>query len=166
MRPALCSVLACLFLLSCGYRWQGFGEPDARSVLGNGNSTLLMGKIEDESLYPDLPYYLRSLVRDEINLRRLARWVDSGDADYTMDIRIPSFRIDAYISDSDSISLLNAAAVELEVIVRHGTGSSVAWRSGNIVYSEHYEAPSEAGVIREVLAQALYRALDRMQMEF
>jgi hypothetical protein len=166
MRSVLLPALACLFLLACGYRWQGFDEPAARSVLGDGSSTLRIGVIEEESLYPDLPYYLRSLLRDEINLRKLARWVDSGDADYVMDVRVSSFQIYAYVSDADAASLLNAAAVELELVVRHGTGGSVAWSSGNIVYSEHYEDPREAEVIREVLEQAVNRALDGMQMEF
>lgn len=167
MRSVFFAALACLFLLSCGYRWQGFDEPAVRGVLGDGGGTLVMGRIEDASLYPDLPYYLRSLIRDEISLRKLAQWKDEGEADYVMDVRVPSFQIYAYVSDSDAVSLLDAAAVELELVVYRGADGSVVWRSGTVAYSEFYEASGgTGGDIRDILAQAVHRALDRMQMEF
>ena len=86
-------VVLCLLMGACGYRWQGFDDPAVGSVIGDGSKTLKIDRVEQSSMFPWVPYYLRSLIRDEVNLRKLARWVDSGDADYTMTVRMPSFQI-------------------------------------------------------------------------
>lgn len=155
------------FLLgACGYQWQGFNDPTVDSVLGDGSKTLKIDKVEQASMFPWVPYYLRSLIRDEVNLRKLATWVDSGAADYTMTVRMPMFQIRSYASDAEDVTLLNAATVELELVLYDGTSGAVVWRSGLISYAENYENTRESVAIREVLAQAVYRVLDRMQQDF
>lgn len=156
----------CLVLTACGYQWQGFHSPAASSVLGNGEKTLRIANVEQTSLYPWVPYFLRSLARDEINLRKLARLVDQGSSDYTMGIRVPSFLIRSYSSNAEDVTLLSTASVTLELILYHGASGAMAWRSGVISYSERYSGTSESEVIREVLTQALYRAMDRLQQGF
>ena len=158
-------VVLCLLMGACGYRWQGFDDPAVGSVTGDGSKTLKIDRVEQSSMFPWVPYYLRSLIRDEVNLRKLARWVDSGDADYTMTVRMPSFQIRSYASDAEDVTLLNAATVQLEIVIADGTTGDVVWRSGVVAYSENYENTRESVAIREVLAQAVYRVLDRMQQQ-
>lgn len=164
-RTGLLLVL-CLWLGACGYQWQGLDNPTVDSVLGDGSKTLKIDKVEQSSMFPWVPYYLRSLIRDEVNLRKLAQWVDAGGADYTMTVRMPSFQIRSYASNAEDVTLLNAATVQLELIVYNGTSGAVVWRSGVISYAENYENTRESVAIREVLTQAVYRALDRMQQNF
>lgn len=162
----VCGVLVlCLLMVACGYQWQGFDNPTVDSVLGDGSSTLKIDSVEQVSMYPWVPYYLRSVIRDEVNLRKLARWVDSGYADYTMSVRMPSFLIRSYVSDAEDVTLLNAATVQLEIVIAKGTTGEVVWRSGVISYSENYENMQESVAIREVLIQAVNRGLERMQQK-
>lgn len=161
---ALCLVL-CLLMGSCGYQWQGSDNLTVDSVIGDGSSTLKFGNVEQTSMYPWVPYYLRSIIRDEVNLRKLARWVDSGHADYTMSVRMPAFLMRSRVSDAEDVTLLNVAQVQLEIEISNGTTGEVVWRSGIISYSENYENTRESVAIREVLTQAVNRGLDRMQQK-
>ena len=75
----LSGLLVCLMLTGCGYVWRGQeGSLSENSVLGNGSKTLKIKSVEQTSLYPWLTYQVRSLVRDDINARNLAKWVDDG----------------------------------------------------------------------------------------
>lgn len=156
----------CLMLTACGYQWQGFHTPAAYSVLGDGSKTLKIAYVEQSSLYPWVSYTLRSMARDEITMRKLAVWKDDGEADYTLGIRMPSFHISSYSSNREDVTLLYSANIQLELVVYHGTSGAVAWRSGLINYSERYENPTETAAIREVMTQAMYRVMDRLQQEF
>lgn len=156
----------CLSLTGCSYQWQGFHTPASTSVLGDGSKTLKIAYVEQASLYPWVSYTLRSMARDEITLRKLAKWVDEGESDYTLGIRMPSFHISSYSSNREDVTLLYSANVQLELVVYHGASGAVAWRSGLIQYSERYENPTESSAIREVMTQAMYRAMDRLQQEF
>lgn len=152
----------CVFLAACGYQLHGYDTPAVASVLGDGSKTLKITAVEQTSLYPWVPHFLRSLARDEINLRKLAQWVDDDDADYNMEIRVPSFQARSFVSDNKDVTLINSAIVELELVFYHGANGTVAWRSGIITYSERYEYSREGNVIQEALTQAMSRALDRM----
>ena len=77
----LSGLLVCLMLTGCGYVWRGQeGSLSENSVLGNGSKTLKIKSVEQTSLYPWLTYQVRSLVRDDIHARNLAKWVDDGQA--------------------------------------------------------------------------------------
>ncbi len=169
-----CARAACRFLFvsfmllfsACGYQWQGSDSPSTASVLGNGFSTVKITNVEQSSLYPWIPYYLRSLMRDEITLRHLAEWQDNGEADYTMEIRMPSFSVGSYVSNTQDITLLNAATVSLEVILHEGGSNAVVWQSGLVVYSDYFENQREHTAIRELLREVVRRTVDRMQLKF
>ena len=165
-RPLLLAAIISMPLTGCGYQWQGGEGASTSSVLGAGGSTVKIVEVEQSSLYPWVPYYLRTLMRDEITLRRLAQWRDEGEADYTMEIRMPSFSVSSYVSNTQDITLLNAATVYLEVIIHEGGSDAVAWRSGLIGYSENFENQREHTAIRELLRVVFRRAVDRMQLKF
>lgn len=164
---AFCLV-ASLFFCACGYELEGFSSASSRaeSVLGDGNSTLKIEHVEQVTMHPWVAYYLRGLVRDEINLRRMARWVDSGQADYTLDIVMPRFYIRSSVSNRVDNTLLSETTVTIEIIVRSGRSGAVVWRSGAISYYDKFETVDESSAIRDGLKEAVYRALDRMQQKF
>ena len=157
-----------LFAGGCGYELDGYatGSSRAVSVLGDGNQTLRIDKVEQVTMYPWVQYYLRGLVRDEVNMRRLARWVDSGNADYLLTVTMPGFRVRSAVSNQVDNTLLSDAIVQLELVVRSGKNGNVVWRSGVISYFDRYETVDEANAVREGLKEALRRALDRMQQKF
>ncbi len=166
LRRAFLLAALCLACSACGYQWQGFQEPVAASVLGEGDKTITMGVVEQSSLYPWMPAFLRSAARDEMSLRKLARWVDEGKADYVLDIRSPSLQTRAAFSDEEGVTLLTTSVATLELVVRDGKSGAPVWRSGIVTYSELYERASAEDSLRAALVQALYRAMDRMQHSF
>ena len=169
-RTLFSTVAVCLMLLlgGCGYGMDGYctSRDHASSVLGDGTQTIRMDKVEQVTMYPWVQYYLRGIARDEINIRRLARWVDSGNADYLLSISMPGFRVRSSVSNSVDNTLLSDTVVRIELVVRSGKNGSVVWRSGVISYSDKFETVDESSAIRDGLKEALRRALDRMQQKF
>lgn len=166
----LAAAVCCLGLLAggCGYELDGYSSSSSRavSVLGDGNQTLRIEKVEQVTMYPWVQYYLRGITRDEVNLRRLARWVDSGNADYLLTINMPGFRVRSAVSNRVDNTLLSDTVVQLELVVRSGKSGAVVWRSGVISYYDKFETVDEASAVRDGLKEALRRALDRMQQKF
>ncbi|WP_298067908.1 hypothetical protein [uncultured Mailhella sp.] len=163
----VCLVMS-LHLCGCGYEMDGFSSVSGRaqSVLGDGNSTLKIEHVEQVTMYPWVQYYLRGLARDEVNLRRLARWVDDGPADYTLDITMPGFLVRSSVSNRVDNTLLTDTTVRLELVVRSGRTGAVIWRSGVVRYNDKFETVDEANAIRDGLKETMSRALDRMQQKF
>ena len=166
----LTAAACCLSLLAggCGYSLDGYSTSSSRavSILGDGSSTLKIDKVEQVTMYPWVQYYLRGITRDEVNLRRLARWVDSGNADYLLTITMPGFRVRSAVSNYVDNTLLSDTVVQIELVVRSGKTGAVVWRSGVISYSDKFETVDESSAIRDGLKEALRRALDRMQQNF
>lgn len=162
----LCGLFVCLLLAGCGYVWRGQeGSLSENSVLGNGSKTLRMKSVEQTTLYPWLTYQIRSLVRDDINARSLAKWVDDGPADYTLTVRVPSFQVRNY-GQYRSASELYTATITMEFIVYDGKTNTEVWRSGSIYYSENYENSNEETAIRSILELAVRRCMDALQQRF
>ena len=166
----LTATVCCLSLLAggCGYALDGYSTSGSRavSVLGDGNQTLRIEKVEQVTMYPWVQYYLRGITRDEVNLRRLARWVDSGNADYLLTINMPGFRVRSAVSNRVDNTLLSDTVVQLELVVRSGKSGAIVWRSGVISYYDKFETVDEASAVRDGLKEALRRALDLMQQKF
>ena len=157
-----------LLVGGCGYQMDGFSSASSRahSVLGSGSSTIKFDKVEQVTMYPWVQYYLRGTVRDEVTLRRLARWVDAGSADYLLTVNMTGFSARSSISNRVDTTLLTDTTVALELVVRSGKSGSVVWKSGPVYYHDKFEVVDEASAIRDGLKQAVRRALDRMQQEF
>ena len=148
------------------YVWRGQeGSLSENSVLGNGSKTLKIKSVEQTSLYPWLTYQVRSLVRDDINARNLAKWVDDGQADYTLTVRIPSFKVRSY-GQYRSASQLYTATISIEFIVYDGKTNTEVWRSGPIYYEENYENANEESAIKSILEMAVRRCMDALQQRF
>lgn len=152
-------------LSACGYTLQGTQKTSAITVLGSGNKTLAIESVEQASLLPWISHYLRTQIHDEVNLRKIARWVSIEDADYLMQVRFPSFKTRAFISGQEDETLLNSVTVELDVQI-YDKNKNIIWSSGPVFYSKNYENVREDEAIREILKEAVYILLDRLQFEF
>ena len=138
----------------------------ASSVLGDGTSLVKIEHVDHVTLYPWIPYYIRGVVRDEINLRRLGTMVNEGDADYLLEISMPGFRIRSSVSDRENNTLINVSDIKLEFFVRNGKTGTLVWQSGIISYQDWHEDIDEDNIIRDGLKETIRRALDRMQQKF
>ncbi len=162
----LLGVMLLVTLGGCGYVWRGQeGSLSENSVLGTGNKTLKIKEIDQTTLYPWLTYKIRSLIRDDINARNLAIWVDEGQADFTLTVRVPSFQVRSY-GEYQSQSQLFTATIIMELIVYDGRTNTEVWRSGPISYSDNFENSNEESAIQEVLFMAIRRCMDRLQQRF
>jgi len=166
----LAASLCCLSLLAggCGYGLDGFGSSSSRahSVLGDGSRTIKFDKVEQVTLFPWVQYYMRDMVREEVSLRRLARWKDEGRADYLLTVNMTGFQVRSYISNVYDNTLLSTTTVSIEFIVRNGRTGAVEWKSGPVYYSDNYEVVDEDSAVREGLKEAVRLGLDRMQQQF
>lgn len=166
-RPALwfaCAMLlwpALACLSGCGY---GLAT-DMPTVLGSGKSTLRLSGVEQPTLYPWVGYTVRSAMRDEINARNLARWVDGGKADYNMHIKVNSFTMRSAVSSSSDETLLYSGTVSVTVTVHDGTDNRELWRS-SVTYSDQFENESEESAARRLFVQAVRRVADNMRNTF
>ncbi len=165
---AACAASCMIALAGCGYDCDIPFTNGARvhSVLGDGSSTIKIEKVDHVTLYPWVSYYLRGVLRDEINLRRLGRWVDQGEADYLISAAMPGFRVRSAVSNREDSTLLNASDIKLEISVRNGRTGALVWQSGVISYEDWHEVVDEGAIIRNGLTETTRRALDLMQQKF
>ena len=108
---------------------------------------------------------IRSQIRDDINARGLAVWKDSGETDFTLTVRVPSFQIRSY-GEYKNQTLLFTATIRMEFIVFDGKTNTEVWRSGLNSYSEQYENANEEQAIRETVRMAIRRCMDNLQQRF
>lgn len=159
-------ILICALLAGCGYVWRGQeGALSDSSILGAGDKTLRIGEIEQSTIYPWIPYMIRSQLRDDINARGLAIWKDSGQTDYTLTVRLPFFQIRSY-GEMEHRTLLFSANIAMEFVVLDGHTNTEVWRSGLIYYNENYENMKEEESLKETLKRILRRCVDRLQQRF
>ena len=162
----LLSLLLVTLAAGCGYTWRGQQDSHAeQSLLGDGSKTLKIKSIEQTTLFAWLPYQVRSQLRDDITQRGLAKWVDSGAADFTITVKINSFQIRSYGQYKDH-NLLFTGTINAEFLLYNGNTNTLAWRSGPMYYSENYETANEEEAVREVVKMIVRRGVDRLQQKF
>ncbi len=166
--PCLAAVFA-VVLAGCGYRL----GTDMPSVLqqngtapGGALPTLKVKDVDNPTMDPSLVYAIRSRLRDEVGARQLARWVDSGKADYEIGIKVQSYTYRTWMRDKDDVSLLYSANMTLEGIVYRGDTNAVIWRSGNIVYSQTYESTQDKAATEDLVLNLIRQLVDRMRNNF
>lgn len=139
---------------------------DSPSVLGDGTKTLKIKEIDYPTLHPWLPHLLRSSLRDEINAKNLAVWVDSGPADYEIQLKVISFTAREWIQDAESFSLLFNVRMQVEAFVYQGSTNTVIWTSGPIAYDEHREDSNQAQAADVIVTEVMRRLTDRLRHSF
>ncbi|WBF67496.1 LPS assembly lipoprotein LptE [Desulfovibrio subterraneus] len=161
-RLLLLVLTATVLLSGCGYTLAG----KEKGIFGSSKATVRMGSVENPTMYAWLPPRLRSLMRDEIHKRNLARWVDSSPSDYTMRIVINEFRLRSHMQNTDDVTLIYSASLSFEAIVYSGAKNAVVWRSGKESLSRTYDAKNEQEAGSELAQLLVQRVCDRMRHNF
>ncbi len=158
-----CIMAFCLMLAGCaGYTLTA----DSPSILGNGSKTIKIKGVENPTLYANLPYIVRSDVRNEITARNLAVWRDSGPTDYTLQIRITRLTLRRWAGLEEDTETIFTSTMGMEFIVYDGKTNAVFWRSGVRTYSENVDTYEE-GTAMELSSQRLTEELlDAMRRDF
>jgi hypothetical protein len=163
LRPLLLALAAALLTAACaGYRLAA----DAPSVIGDGARTLKVKAVDYPTLHPWLPFAIRSRLRDEVNARRLAQWVDSGTADYEIQINVISFTTRQWIRSELDTSLLYDSSLIIEAVVYEGSSNKEIWRSGKISYAERLEKADDRLAAEDLITQVIRELADKMRNTF
>ncbi len=168
MKPTFRAVF-CLLLLSfllgtagCGYRLAS----DMPTVMGDRTKTLKVKGIDHPTMYPWLTHALRSSLRDEINARNIAQWVDSGHADYEIQINVKSFTMREWMRNYDDVGILFDTSLTLEAVLYKSDGNKEVWRSGLLTYSDRVESAMGQLSAQPIITQVMRRLTDKLQNTF
>ncbi|MDR2160757.1 MAG: LPS assembly lipoprotein LptE [Desulfovibrio sp.] len=162
--PALLlALLSSLVLNGCaGYRLAA----DSPSIFGSGMKTLKIKEVDYPTLQPWLPYRILSLLRDEIAARNLAVWVDSGPADFEIQINVISYTSREWMRDEDDRTMLFSNSMTLEAIVYSGSANTEVWRSGRLSYSDRDENSDARLAVGDIVTQIVRMLADKMRETF
>ena len=164
--PGLLGLLFVLMLSllgsSCGYKLAS-EEP---SVLGKGNSTLKIKRINNPTLYVWLSHQMRTIVHDEVQFRQLGKWVDSGKADYELEVNILQFGVQDCGYSREGESVMFSANMQMEINVYDGSSNQLKWQSGVVSLSRVYDTDNSREASQELATELIRRCLDRMRFVF
>lgn len=160
-RALLFCLAAAILLGGCGY---GLSS-DIPTVIGSSESTLRLTGVEQPTLYPWVVFTVRSAMRDEINARNLATWVEGGKSDYTMHIKVNSFTMRGAVTSSADETLLYTGSVSMTVIINKGSDNSEVWRN-TVSYSGNFENETEEDAARGLFKQASRHLANSMRNTF
>jgi len=168
LRTALRMVLllGILALAGCGYGFGGDGPSVLTPPEGGGLPTIKFKSVESPTLHSWLPHIIRTELRDEIAARDLARWVDSGPADYELAIEVRQFTFRSWITDKDSDTMLYSATMSLSGTIYRANSNEVVWTSGNIGYSQSYESVQERVAASDLIRELARRFVTSMRQAF
>jgi hypothetical protein len=105
-------------------------------------------------------------LRDEVNARYLARWVDSGSADYEIQINVLSYTSRQWMRSKLDTTILSDTSLTVEAIIYDGSTNREIWRSGKITYSDRLDTPDSKIVAGDIITQAMRMLADRMRNTF
>lgn len=154
--------LLCLLQAGCGYKLAS----DEPSVLGSGEKTVKIKRVENPTLYPWLSPQIRTIVHDEVNYRKLGRWVDSGEADYELDVEVTRFRVSDHGYSREGTSVMYSASMTMIISVYDGSTNKLVWSSGRIDLSRVYDTDSAQAAALELSRELVRRGMDRMRFAF
>jgi hypothetical protein len=158
---------AALPLAGCGYQL-GADAPSLFNRNGTARelATLKIKEVENPTLFPWLNYTLRNHLRDEVNARNMAAWVDSGRADFEISIRVDHYNYRSWFHDEKDMPLLYEADITLEATLYKGGTNEVVWRSGLVTYRQTYETVNQTLAANEILQNLIRQLVDRMRQDF
>ena len=139
---------------------------DTPSVVGDGSKTLKIKGVDYPTLQPWLPFAIRSRLRDEVNARYLAKWVDSGSADYEIQINVVSYTTRQWMRSELDNTILYDSTMIIEGIVYEGSTNREVWRSGKISYMDRIEDVDDKALAEDITTQLVRMLADRMRNTF
>ena len=156
-------VFCLMGLTACGYKTAAFSP----SILGDGSKTLKIKEVDSPTLDVWLPHAIRSSLRNEVNARHLARWVDDGPADYEISIKITAFTQREGIHDRYDNPLLYDNRLEVVATVYDGATNKEIWRSGSIAYSDRDQNAVDTRTSADAIVnRTMYLVADALRNTF
>lgn len=162
LKTLVALALLCLLQAGCGYKLAS----DEPSVLGSGEKTVKIKRVENPTLYPWLSPQIRTIVHDEVNYRKLGRWVDSGEADYELDVEVTRFRVSDHGYSREGTSVMYSASMTMIISVYDGSTNKLIWNSGRIDLSRVYDTDGAQAAAQELSRELVRRGMDRMRFAF
>ena len=162
LKTLVALALLCLLQAGCGYKLAS----DEPSVLGSGEKTVKINRVENPTLYPWLSPQIRTIVHDEVNYRKLGRWVDSGEADYELDVEVTRFRVSDHGYSREGTSVMYSASMTMIISVYDGSTNKLIWNSGRIDLSRVYDTDGAQAAAQELSRELVRRGMDRMRFAF
>ncbi len=162
-------LLVCLSMVSCGYQIHG---SDAHSIQSSEfaiieeNSTISIGIIEQSSIHMDIPFHVSSILRDEVALRRLGRWENTGKGDYMINVTIPTFRISSFEDANYKDVLIFTIEISLILNILDSKTGEEVWNSGVVSHTNNFEGPREEEAIADTLKEVMHLAFEDYQGNF
>lgn len=161
--PLLAALVGLATLSGCaGYNLTS----EETGIFGDGSKTLKVKSVDNPTMYPWLPYMLRSALRDEVAARSLAVWKDEGRADYEIKLRVHYFRLRGDVRDSDDRTQLYTASMAADATVYDGATNAVIWESKLVTYYDSYDTYNEREAAERVGIELVRRLVDRMRQRF
>lgn len=146
----------------CGYKLAA-EEP---SVIGSGDKTVKIKRVENPTLYPWLSHLMRTAVHDEVNYRKLGKWVDSGEADYELDIEVTQFRVSDHGYSREGTSVMYSASMTMILNVYDGSTNKLVWSSETLSLGRVYDTDNAQTATQELSRELIKRCMDRMRFVF
>jgi hypothetical protein len=163
--PAQLPFLAGLILMAILWGCAGYHlAADSPSIFGQGRKSLKIKGVDHPTLQPELPHHIRSALRDEVTSRHLASWVDSGPADFEIQINVIYYTSRQWMRDRHDRTLLYTTTMALEAVVYDGSTNQEVWRSGRISYSDSLEQAQD--VMDPIIVQVIRQLVDNMRDKF
>lgn len=157
-----CLLCTGMLLSACGYKLAA----DTPSVLGDGTKTLKIKEVTNPTLEAWLPASIRSSLRDAINARHLAVWVDQGPADYEIKVDIKGFTSRESMSSRTDVALLYDNSMTINATIYDGATNRVIWQSGDISYYDRSEDRSRENSSEEIITQIMSRLTEKLRNTF
>lgn len=170
IRPFRVYALFAVLLLAlcaggCGY---GFGadQPSVLKPVEEGElPTIKIRSVDNPTMNASLSHYIRTELRDEMAARQLARWVDSGPADYEIAVVIDKYTYRTWLSRTDYVAQLFSANLQMSATLYRGGTDTVAW-SGSRSYSQTYQRMDQQTAARDLVRELIRRLTTRMRQKF
>lgn len=157
-----CLLCTGILLSACGYKLAA----DTPSILGDGTKTLKIKEVSNPTLEAWLPASVRSGLRDAINARHLAVWVDQGPADYEIKIDIKGYTSRETMSSRTDVAMLYDNRLAINATIYDGATNKVIWQSGEISYADRSEDRGRENSADDLIAQIMSRLTEKLRNTF
>ena len=154
-----------LFLGGCGYGLGSDADTVLKPIEPGVLPTVKIKSVENPTLYPWLSYVIRSEIRDELAARKIARWVDSGKADYELALKVTQFTFRTWITNAQDATMLYDANLTMEAILYQGSSNKQVWSSLSS-YNQTYDTVQERTAASDLVRELVRRTVLAMRQSF
>ncbi|WP_052813030.1 LPS assembly lipoprotein LptE [Desulfonatronum thioautotrophicum] len=150
-------------IFGCGYHFSA----SAPITLPRGVSNIFISEVDNPTLEAWIDPFLRSRFREEFTRRAQVNWVDEGQAEAYVVLRIIAFTTETELSGAQDQTLRERATVVMETEFRSQLDDSLIWSSGHISDSETFETGTSSITAGErAIENAIRRTADGLGADF